>query len=137
WAMLALAPGRLPATAREDPFAAAIAALERSGKPREAQASYQAMSERWPGNLTALIGLGNTTYASGDLAGAESAFRRAAETHPESGAALNNLAFVLAQRGKLEEAERLARAALVLGGPTEAEARKTLDGILARKASGR
>jgi tetratricopeptide (TPR) repeat protein len=137
WSMLALAPGRMPVTAREPDFGAAVAALERAGKPAEALASYRAMSERWPDSLAALVGIGNTAYATGDLATAEIALRRAAAAHPQSGAALNNLAYVLAQRGSLTEAERTARAALALGGSTEAEARKTLDGILARKASAR
>jgi hypothetical protein len=133
WSMLALPPGRIPATAREADFAAAVAALERAGKPAEALASYRALVRRWPASYVGLVGLGNTAYASGNLAEAETAFRRAASERPDSAAALNNLAFVLLQQGRLEEAEKSARAAVALGGATLEEARKTLDAILARK----
>ena len=134
WSMLALPPGKLPADVNEAAYAAAVAPLERAGKPREALASYRALLARWPDNLVGLIGLGNVEYAAGNLEAAESAFRRAASAHPQSGAALNNFAFVLGQRGKLDEAEAAARAAVALGGATEADARKTLDAILARRA---
>lgn len=137
WAMLALPPGALPATAREAEFAAAVAALEQAGGKREARESYEALLKRWPTNLVGLFGLGNVDYALGDLAGAERAFRRAAEAHPQSAPAFNNLAHVLAQLGRLAEAERAARRAVELGGPTLAEAHKTLKSILARRATSR
>ena len=133
WAMLALPPGQLPATAREAEFAAAVAALEQAGGKREARESYRALLERWPQNLVGLFGLGNVDYALGDLAGAERAFRRATDAHPESAPAFNNLAHVLAQMGRLAEAETFARRAVELGGPTLAEANKTLESIRARR----
>jgi tetratricopeptide (TPR) repeat protein len=137
WAMLALPPGELPASAREAEFAAAVAALEQAGGRREARASYRALLERWPQNLVGLFGLGNVEYALGDLAAAESAFRRATLAHPQSAPAFNNLAHVLAQLGRLGEAETAARRAVELGGPTLAEANKTLEAILARRATSR
>ncbi|MGH8764668.1 MAG: PA2778 family cysteine peptidase [Burkholderiales bacterium] len=133
WSMLALPPGRIPATAQEADFAAAVAALERAGKPGEALASYRALVQRWPASFVGLIGQGNTAYASGNLDEAEMAFRRAAAARPDSAAALNNLAFVLFRKGRLDEAEQAARAAVALGGATLEEARKTLDTILAQK----
>ena len=135
WAMLALPPGVLPATARETEFAAAVAALEQAGGKREARESYEALLKRWPTNLVGLFGLGNVDYALGDLAGAERSFRRASEAHPQSAPAFNNLAHVLAQLGRLAEAETAARRAVELGGPTLGEANKTLESILARRAT--
>ena len=134
WSMLALAPGRLPASASEPELGSAIAALERAGKPREARASYRALLERWPASLAGLVGLDNTEYALGDRAAAERAFRRAVEAHPDSAAALNNHAQVLFELGRLDEAERAARAAVALGGPLQAEARRTLESIEQRRA---
>jgi hypothetical protein len=134
WSLLALPPGRLAATAREQEFSLAVAALEQAGKPAEARASYRALLERWPDNLLALIGLGNTEYALKNLAGAEEAFRRASVAHPKSAVAFNNLAHVLAGLGKLAEAEAAARTAVALEGPTLPEAKKTLDEIVARRA---
>jgi len=134
WAMLALPPGVLPATAREAEFAAAVAALEQAGGKREARESYRALLERWPENLVGLFGLGNTEYTLGNLAAAEDAFRRATRAHPDSAPAFNNLAQVLFERGRLADAEAAARRAVALGGPMQAEAAKTLEAILERKA---
>ncbi len=133
WSMLALAPGRVPATAREGEFAAAVAALEQAGRPREARESYRALLERWPDNLVGLVGLGNVEYALKDLANAERAFRRASEAQPGSAAAFNNLAHVLAELGRLAEAETAARRAVALEGPLLPQARKTLEAILEKR----
>jgi Tetratricopeptide repeat/Peptidase_C39 like family len=133
WSMLALPPGRVPATATAAGFAAAVAALEQAGRPREARESYRALLARWPASELGLIGLGNTEYALKDLAGAESAFRRASEAHPASATALNNLAHVLAAQGRYEEAEGAARRAVALAGPLEQHSRKTLEQILQRR----
>ncbi len=133
WSMLALPPGRVPATAREAEFALAVAALEQAGKPREARASYRALLGRWPDNLVGLIGLGNVEYTLKEMAAAERVFRRASEVHPQSAIAFNNLAHVLAILGRLAEAEAAARSAVALGGPSLPEARNTLEAILARR----
>lgn len=133
WSMLALPPGRLPATAGEAEFAAAVAALEQAGKPREAREAYRALLARWPDDLVGLIGLGNVEYALKDLPAAERAFRRASAAHPSSSAALNNLAQTLADLGRLAEAEEVARRAVALEGPLLPQARKTLEEIRARR----
>lgn len=133
WSMLALPPGRLPATAGEAEFAAAVAALEQAGKPREAREGYRALLGRWPDDLVGLIGLGNVEYALKDLPAAERAFRRASVAHPSSSAALNNLAQTLADMGRLAEAEEFARRAVALEGPLLPQARKTLEEIRARR----
>jgi tetratricopeptide repeat protein/peptidase C39-like protein len=130
WSMVALPPGRVPATAREGDFAVAVAALEHAGHGRAARESYLALLERWPDNLIALIGLGNVEYGLKDLAASERAFRRATVAHPTSAVAFNNLAHVLAALGRLAEAETAARAAIALEGPTLAQAQKTLEAIL-------
>jgi hypothetical protein len=133
WAMLALPPGRLPATAREADYAVAAAALEQAARPREAREAYLALLGRWPDNLAGLIGLGNVEYALKNGAGAERAFRRASEAHPDSAAAFNNLAHVLAEAGRLPEAEQSARRAVALGGPLLPQSQKTLEAILGRR----
>ena len=133
WSMLALPPGKVPATAREAEFAVAVAALEQAGRRGEARESYRALLARWPDNLVALVGLGNVEYNLKDMSAAERAFRRASEAHPNSAIAFNNLAHVLAEQGKLADAEAAARIAVALEGPTLAEARNTLDAILAQR----
>lgn len=129
WAMVAVPPGRVPVTATEARYTSAVVALERSGQIANARIAYDAMLQRWPSSLAGLMGRGNTAYAQKDLAAAEAAFRQAAREHPRETAALNNLAHVLAERGKLEEALAAAERAVSLGGPLLPTAQATLDEI--------
>ena len=62
WAMVAVPPNRVPATAEEQPYAAAAAALELARR-REAGVAYRALLSRWPENLVGLVGLGNVEHA--------------------------------------------------------------------------
>jgi tetratricopeptide (TPR) repeat protein len=133
WSMVALAPERLPASAREANFATAAAALEKAGRNAEAQLAYAALLERWPGNLIGLMGLGNTAYALGRTAEAESAFRTATVAHPLAAAAFNNLAQTLADQGKLEAALEAAHRAVSLGGASLPAAQATLEEILKQR----
>ena len=71
------------------------------------------------GGLGGLIGLGNSRYALGDRAGAEHAFRLALRAHPDSAAAFTNLAHVLAEMGRRENALAPARRATEVAGSTE------------------
>lgn len=137
WSMVALPPGRLPATVDENDYASAAATFERIGRHEEAARSYRALLGRWPQNLVGLIGLGNVAYASGKLADAEAAFRRAAQAHPGSVAARNNHAQALADLGRLEEAEAVARRAAALGGANAAAAQSTLQEIVKRRTETR
>jgi tetratricopeptide (TPR) repeat protein len=129
WAMVALPPGKIPETAEENSFIAAASALEKIGDPERVQQTYLAALERWPGNLSAQIGIGNTAYKLHDLVRAESAFRQAAQDHPDSVAALNNLAQTLADQARYQEALEAARQADSLGGPLAQTAQATLADI--------
>jgi hypothetical protein len=129
WAMLALPPHKLPQTVAPEAYVQAVVALEKAQFAGEARAAYETALGKWPDNLTALMGAGNTAYALGDHAGSERAFRRAAELHPASDAALNNLAQVLADQGRLVEAQSAVRRALELDGPNKAVAERTLHDI--------
>jgi len=129
-------PDRVPATASEARYASAVAALEKSGQIKSAQVAYDAMLKRWPSSLAGLMGRGNTAYALKDRVAAESAFRQAAQEHPGSVAALNNLAHVLAERGQLAEALAAAERAVSLGGPLLPSAQGTLDEIRGKTAAG-
>ncbi|MCG6869603.1 MAG: PA2778 family cysteine peptidase [Gammaproteobacteria bacterium] len=130
WGLLVLPPGRVPATADEATYLLAVAGLEQAGRHEAAEAAYRSALAHWPGSLGALIGLGNTHYASGDLSGAESALREAIRHHPDSAVAHNNLAQVLADQGRHVEAIRAARNAIEIGGPYTASFHETLAGIL-------
>jgi tetratricopeptide (TPR) repeat protein len=129
WGLLVLRPTQLPATADETKFVAAVYGLEKARQWQVAVAGYQTALSRWPQSLPAAMGLGNSFYALGDLASAETAFREAARHHPESGAAFNNLAQVLFEQGALEAALDAARTAVALGGPLKTTFQKTLEEI--------
>lgn len=129
WAMVAMPPGRLPATAHEVRYGAAVAATERLGHATAASQAYAAMLARWPESLIALMGLGNTHHAAGRLAEAASAFRRATLAAPDNAAAFNNLAQTLADLGQWREALAPAQRAVELGGPLLATSRATLAAI--------
>ena len=126
WAMMALPPHALPRTVSPQAYTQAVVALEKAGAVREARAAYETALGRWPDDLVALMGAGNTAHTLGDYAGAEQAFRRAAQRHPQSDAALNNLAQTLADQGRLEEAAAVAQRALALQGPNSMVAAQTL-----------
>ena len=136
WAMLALPPRRLPASLGASQYLNAVVKLEQVGQREAAKAAYGTALERWPDNLVALMGLGNTAYAAGDLQAAELAFRRATLAHPEAAGAHNNLAQTLAELGRYDEAAAEARAAVGLGGPLKESSLRTLDTIIARSGRG-
>lgn len=129
WALLALAPARLPASATEARFVSAAVALERIGQIKPAQAAYQTALARWPQNLPARMGLGNTAHALGDLKGAEAAFRQASDEHPNEWPPLNNLAQTLADQKRYGEALTAAQLALALAGNNNPKVQETLKEI--------
>lgn len=129
WAMVALPPGRIPETAEENSFIAAVSALEKISGPERTLGTYLAALQRWPGNLSAQIGVGNNAYQLHDLTRAESAFRQAVHDHPDSVAAYNNLAQTLADQARYQEALQAAQRAVSLGGPLADTARETLADI--------
>lgn len=111
WGLLVMSPRRLPATASEQAWLGAVVGLERAHRWEAAVEAYEATLDRWPQSLGGLIGLGNGRYALGDLSGAEQAFRLATRAHPWAAPAFNNLAHVLAETGRHEEARAVARRA--------------------------
>jgi tetratricopeptide (TPR) repeat protein len=136
WAMLALPPGRFPASVAPAEYLSAVTRLEKAGPPEAAQAAYQRALEHWPDQFTALMGAGNTAYRAGDFEGAERAFRRATVVYPRSAAAHNNLAQTLADLDRYDEALAEARAAVGIGGPLEDTSIRTLDAIVKRTGRG-
>jgi tetratricopeptide (TPR) repeat protein len=131
WGLLVLKPDELPATAVEGKFVDAVIGLEKAKQPAAAVDGYRAALHRWPHNLSAMMGLGNSYYMLGDLNSSETVFRRAVALHSDSGAAWNNLADVLLRQGQQSEALDAARKAIALGGPGKDIFQKTLEEIQA------
>jgi len=130
WAMVALPPDRLPATADELRWLSAVSALERTGNARAARTAYEKFLERWPENVNAAVGLANTQHALGDLKAAEKVLREAEVRDPKSVIVLNNLAQTLSDQGRDDEALPVIERAVALGGPFSASVRETRDSIL-------
>lgn len=129
WAMAVLPPRELPATAAEAQALEAAIGFERVAPPAQAAIAYQALLARWPANLLAGIGLGNSRYAAGDAAGATAAFQAAAERH-DSAVAWNNLARLRLQTndraGARAAAERAVQRAAAAEPAWLDQARETL-----------
>ena len=132
WAMVAVPPNRIPATAQEAPWLAAIAAFERVGNPRAARVAYTTFLKRWPGNVNASIGLANTYHASGELKEAERVLRAALARDPDSVVVLNNLAQTLSDQGRNLEALVFINRAAAAGGPFAGTVAETRALILKR-----
>jgi len=132
WALLVLPPDELPRTASETRYLASALALEETGQLQAAATAYRTALRRWPSSEAARIGLGNSEYAMGNLAAAETTFLQASRDHPDSAIVFNNLAQIYADQGKLRQALTAARRAVELGGPLHDTFRKTLADIQAK-----
>ena len=111
WAFVALRPGELPARLEQGRYFSAVAALE-SAAPAAAIPAWQAALQRWPGNPTALFGLGNARLAGGDAAAAIATYRDLLAGQPDLTVARNNLALALARDDQLDAALEEIRLAL-------------------------
>lgn len=126
WGLAVLPPYRLPATAEETTYVLAIVGLEKARQWDAAAIGYQTALNHWPKNLSAHIGLSNSLYAQGKLTSAEKVLRKTTGLFPNEGVAFNNLAQVLWEQGKKQEAIKTARQAITLGGPFVEQYRQTL-----------
>jgi hypothetical protein len=133
WGLLVLSPSRLPAMVTKYNYISAVLGLEKAHQWRAAIEGYNTALARWPDSLSARMGLGNSYYALGELESAEAAFREATRRFPIDGMAFNNLAQVLWDQGKQQDALEAASRAVDLDGPLVEEYRKTLKEIQAGK----
>jgi tetratricopeptide (TPR) repeat protein len=134
WAMVAVPPDRIPATADESRWLASIAALERAGAASSARTAYASFLKRWPGNINAAVGLANAHHALGELPQAEAVLRQAERRDPASVVVLNNLAQTLSDQGRNEEALPFIERALAAGGPFASAVQETNELIRRRLA---
>ena len=132
WAMVAVPPGRIPATAEESRWLDAVVAFEKSGRTPQIKISYLEILKKWPGNLTAAIGLANAHHTLGELAEAEAVLREAAKAEPPSPVVLNNLAQTISDRGRHQEALAFIERAAAAPGKFLADILKTKETIQQR-----
>ncbi|MCP4765382.1 MAG: PA2778 family cysteine peptidase [Gammaproteobacteria bacterium] len=100
WALVLVDSDSIPATASAAAYLDAVIGLEQVGHPRTAHQAYVTSLRRWPDNLLAHIGLGNTAYALGEYTDAATAYRQALQIDPDKAEVWNNLAYTLAQLGE-------------------------------------
>lgn len=120
WAMVAMRPGQLPATAEASRLAAAAVALERIN-PQAAATTYATALARWPTERSFLLGRGNAAYALHQLPQAQAAYAAATVALPDYADAWNNLAQVLYEQKQWAPARVAIEKAVALGGPRLAD----------------
>ena len=134
WAMVVTPPDRIPATATEDGWLAAVLAMSRAGDFEATAKAYTAALKRWPDNLPAAVGLGNALHSRGAFAEAVSVLRAAQQKHPQSVIVLNNLAQALSDQGRHVEALAQIDKASDARSPFASEVRATRQLIMQRIA---
>jgi TolA-binding protein len=103
-----------------DPNAKALRAavqLEEQNNLGDAAQAYRDILSRDPRSLLAWTNLGNVEMRAGNTAAAEAAFRKALELDADAADTLNNLAWLLYEQKRVEEAEPLARRAALTKAP--------------------
>ncbi|HUP47789.1 MAG TPA: tetratricopeptide repeat protein [Thermoanaerobaculia bacterium] len=91
--------------------------LEEQGREEDAAREYRRILEAHPASVLAWTNLGNVEMRRGNAAAAEEAFRKAVALDAIAADALNNLAWLLYQQRRLDEAEPLARRAIEAPAP--------------------
>jgi TolA-binding protein len=128
-AAILIHPGNASAALR------AAVALEDAGKYADAARAYRAILVQHPDSLLAWTNLGNAEMQLGNRAEAEEAFRKALTVDATARDALNNLAWLLYESKRYDEAESFARKAVAQNGPDPYIVLDTLARVLAAKGS--
>jgi Flp pilus assembly protein TadD len=119
-----------------DPNAGALRAavqLEDEGKYALAAHAYREILQNDPKSTLAWTNLGNAEMRAGRRPAAEEAFRKALELDPEAADTLNNLAWLLYEEKRMDEAEPIARRAVIAPAPDAWTRLDTLARILAAR----
>jgi len=132
WAFVVLTPGELPAGGQQSSYFHTVADYERTRPPGNAIKAYRAGLARWPNSRLLGMGLGNSYYQSGNLSKAEESYTGVVSKHPDYAPAHNNLAQIMMEQGKLNNAKKHAEHAVALGDSHQKLYQSTLDDILSR-----
>lgn len=102
WALIIVPPDQVPVTASAKRYLQATLDLEQTGHVEAANKAYSTATKRWPDNLLAHTGLGNTAYALKKFVLSKLAYQQGLELSPQSHQLWNNLAYAQARLGKKE-----------------------------------
>jgi hypothetical protein len=109
--------------------------LEEEGKYALAAHTYRELLAKDPTSVLAWTNLGNAEMQLGRRPAAEEAFRKALALDPDSADTLNNLAWLLYEEKRMDEAEPLARKAVITKAPDPWLRLDTLARILAARGA--
>lgn len=104
WALVIVPPGVIPGTVDAENYLSSLIDFEQTSDTHLAHQAYLSAAKKWPDNLLAQIGIGNTAYALQDYELSEIAYRKALQFEPQQDQVWNNLSYALAQQGKIKEA---------------------------------
>ena len=114
WGFVALRPGDIPTNANPERYLRALAALESIGDASTARRAYEAATDAWPEHAMAWLGLGNTSYAAGELDAARTAYETSVSLDEQNVIAMSNLSQVYFELGCVGKASATIRKALAL-----------------------
>lgn len=106
WGYVLVTPGSIPMNSSETEMIEATAGLEMAKNLNPAKTSYEAILQRWPGSLGALIGLGNVHFKLKDFNKSKDYFHKATILKPTSIGVWNNYAVALEAAGDMKEADK-------------------------------
>jgi hypothetical protein len=106
WGVVVLPPGRLPASVGPDGVLRSIDDFARTADFDAVVTALDAAAERWTTDAGILFALGNHLYAGGDVAGAERIYQQGLAHNPGAAMLRNNLAWLLAEQGRIDAARR-------------------------------
>lgn len=112
WAMTALRPGQLPASADPLRFMQAVADFEVVAGGESSLPSWQAAAAAWPERSRPHLAMGNLAYYRQDLPRAVQHYLQGFKREPGDPALLNNLASVLGEMGCPQTGQSLLRPVL-------------------------
>lgn len=135
WGLVVLPPGRLPSHGTQIEMLRSVSGLEHAGQWNAAIDSYRAVLDRWPQSPEARMGLGNALYGAGNLSGAETVFSGLCNQKSPYAAGCNNLAQILLESERWDEALAAARKAVAEGGAMAPVFRETLETILSTRST--
>ena len=95
WALVAVPPKLMPATASERNYLQAASDMESIGALTVANTAYQQALQRWPDNQVAMMGRANIAYAQGRYAVSAAGFKQLLLQDKRYANGWNNLAYAL------------------------------------------
>lgn len=119
WGIVLLRPDELPALVDRQRYLSTITALDETGRRAAAAQAWNTAASHWPTDTVALFGLANAEYGLGNPEAAVAGYRALLDVDAGHVAARNNLAWVLAEQGRIEEARQQIAQALQLNDDTE------------------